>query len=270
MTLSEAIEILRSGGDNDCVYDAKEIFSRIGGFPQYKLVQRTLFTDDESVIRAVERRAAGEPLGYILGTVCLYRETYKVTPAVLIPRPDTEILIEYAVTNLPQGAEIMDICTGSGCIAISTLCNTEGTSALAIDISDEAISVANENSARNGTADRLTLEVADAFTYKTERMFDAILSNPPYVRENVYNTLQKEIFFEPKIAFIGGDDGLDFYRMITARYKENLKKGGFIAYEIGYDQGAALAEISHSLGFSCEIIKDLSGNDRVAVLRLPT
>lgn len=268
MTLSEAIELLQAAGVDDCVFEARRIFSEIGRVPPYMLASRAFFTDDEAVISAVERRATGEPLGYILGKVSLFREVYKVTPSVLIPRPDTEILIEYAVKNLPSGAEFIDLCTGSGCVAISVLNNTDGTVAKAIDISKEAISLARENSISNGVEKRLDLEVADVFTFKTDDKFDAILSNPPYVKENVYKGLQKEIFFEPKIAFVGGEDGLKFYRAITKAYKGNLKENGFIAYEIGYDQGNELRVIAEENGFACEIIKDLSGNDRVAVLRL--
>lgn len=268
MTLSEAIDLLKNSEVDDCTFEARQIFSEIGGVPPYMLASRSFSTDDEAVISAVKRRAAGEPLGYILGSVCLFRETYKVTPAVLIPRPDTEILIECAVKNLPIGAEFIDLCTGSGCVAISVLNNTENTTAQALDISPEAISLACENSMANGTDKRLTFTVADVFTYKTKKKFDAILSNPPYIKENVYKDLQKEIFFEPKIAFIGGEDGLKFYRAITKAYKGNLKENGFIAYEIGYDQGDELRAVADENGFSCEIIKDLAGNDRVAVLRL--
>ena len=230
MKLSEAIKILRDAGVQDAAFEAREIFSQIGGLPRALLVSQGTECEDEAVISAIKRRALREPLGYILGDVCLYRETYKVTPAVLIPRPDTEVLIDYAVRHLSTGARFLDICTGSGCVAISTLKNTEGTTALAIDISPEAIAVARENRDALGVGDRLELLEADALVYNTGEHFDAILSNPPYIAENVYKGLQKEIFFEPRIAFVGGEDGAVFYRELTKRYKNNLKKGGFIAY----------------------------------------
>lgn len=267
MKLGEAIKRLRDAGVEDAAYEAREIFSRLGGMSKVDLISPHAECQSDAVISAIERRESREPLGYILGEASIYRETYKVTPAVLIPRPDTEILIDYGVKNLPCGARFLDICTGSGCVAISTLKNTESTTALAIDISADALAVARENSGRLGTEERLELIEADALEYSTDERFDAVLSNPPYITENVYKGLQKEIFFEPEIAFVGGEDGAKFYRELTKKYKNNLKEGGFIAYEIGYDQGDTLREIAEENGMSCEIIKDLSGNDRVSVLR---
>jgi release factor glutamine methyltransferase len=190
---------------------------------------------------------------------------------VLVPRQDTEILVDYAVKNLRPGARFLDICTGSGCIAISVLNNTKETTALAIDISGDAIDIAKKNRELNlgesGEA-RLAFRVADALTLECDERFDAILSNPPYIAEEVYKGLEAEIFFEPRIAFVGGGaDGGDFYRELTAKYKNNLSENGFIAYEIGYDQGELLCSIAEREGFLSEIIKDYSGNDRVAVLR---
>jgi release factor glutamine methyltransferase len=267
MKLTEAIKMLESAGIEDAAFEAREIFAVLGGVPKYMLLGPLAESDDSRVISAIERRVSREPLGYILGEVSLYRETYKVSPAVLIPRPDTETLIDFAVKNLGEGARFLDICTGSGCVAISTLKNTKATTALAIDISAEALAVAEENGRLNGVDQRLTLIKVDALTYSTDEQFDAILSNPPYIAENVYKGLQKEIFFEPRIAFVGGEDGADFYRALTKKYKNNLKMDGFIAYEIGYDQGEVLQAIAEENGMRCEIIKDLSGNDRVCVLK---
>ncbi len=268
MKLSEAIKRLREAGIDDAAFEAREIFSRLGGMSRVDLISPYAECQSEAVISAIERRESREPLGYILGEASIYRETYKVTPAVLIPRPDTEILIDYGVKNLPRGARFLDICTGSGCVAISTLKNTVETRALAIDISAEAISVAKENGETNGVFERLELICADALAYSTDELFDAVLSNPPYIAENVYKGLQKEIFFEPEIAFVGGEDGAKFYRELTKKYKNNLKNDGFMAYEIGYDQGDILRGIAEDNGMSCLIIKDLSGNDRVAVLKV--
>lgn len=268
MKLTEAIKRLQDAGAPDAAFEAREIFIRLGGMSRLDLISPAAECQSEAVISAIERRASREPLGYILGEAAIYRETYKVTPAVLIPRPDTEILIDYGVKNLPRGARFLDICTGSGCVAISTLRNTDSTTALAIDISSGALEVARENSSRLGTEGRLELIEADALECSTDEQFDAILSNPPYIAENVYKGLQKEIFFEPEIAFVGGDDGAKFYRELTKKYKNNLKDGGFIAYEIGYDQADVLRGIAEENGMSCEVIKDLSGNDRVAVLKI--
>ena len=207
-------------------------------------------------------------LQYIIGNVGFYREEYLVTPDCLIPRADTEILVDYAVKHLPVGARFADLCTGSGCVAISTLKNTKNTTAVAVDISSGALDVARKNAKQNGVSDRLTLTLADVKQGAVCEGIFALLSNPPYVRDDVYPTLDGEIFHEPKIAFVGGRDGGDFYRRITEIYRDIIDRDGFIAYEIGYDQAELLREIAEQNRMSCEIIKDLSGNDRVSVLRV--
>ena len=267
MKLSEAITLLQNAGIDDPVYDAKEIFRRVGGLSTADLISREASTDSDAAISAIGRRAKREPLQYIIGEVGFYRETYEVSDACLIPRSDTEILVDYAVKNIPRGARFIDLCTGSGCVAVSTLKNTDNTTAIALDLSEDALSVAKRNAAKNGVSDRIGFISADVLSYKPDGEFYAILSNPPYVTSAAYKSLEPEIYFEPKMAFVGGEDGLDFYRSITRAYKDRISEGGFIAYEIGFDQGEALKSIAASEGMSCVIIKDLSKNDRVAVLK---
>jgi release factor glutamine methyltransferase len=225
-----------------------------------------LESSDPTLIDAIKKRAERTPLQYLLGEVGFYRESYKVTCAVLIPRPDTEMLVDYGVRNLPSGARFTDLCTGSGCVALSILNNTEKTAAVAVDISADALAVARENAESLGLSDRIELLLADALTYRAEECF-AVFSNPPYVSEASYAELDAEIYKEPRIAFLGGPDGADFYRVITPLYKDKIDACGFIAYEIGYDQGKILRQIARENGMSCEIIPDLAGRDRVAVLR---
>jgi release factor glutamine methyltransferase len=187
---------------------------------------------------------------------------------VLIPRADTETLVDFAVKNLPEGALFLDLCTGSGCVAISTLKNTAHTRAVAVDLSEGALEIARENAERNGVSDRIEFILGDAKgEIETGEIF-ALLSNPPYVADEVYEGLEGEIFHEPKMAFVGGSDGGDFYRAITPIYRDKIANDGFIAYEIGYDQAELLREIAKDNSMSCEIIKDLGGNDRVAILRI--
>ena len=270
MQVRDVIRVCLGAGIENASYEVKCLYKRFGG-----ISSSIIFGDEVSrspeLYYAIKRRLGREPFSYIMGDVGFYNECYITTPAVLVPRQDTEILVDYAVKNLRHGARFLDICTGSGCVAISVLKNTERTTALAIDISRDAVEVAEKNRELNlgdSGAERLTFDVADALTYECGEMFDAILSNPPYIAEEVYRGLEKEIFYEPKIAFVGGGaDGGDFYRDLTAKYKNNLSKDGFIAYEIGYDQGDLLRDIANREGFSCEIIKDYSGNDRVAVLK---
>jgi release factor glutamine methyltransferase len=269
MKLSDAVKILSEAGIDSPKHEARLLFSHFEGLPSHSLILSDPETENQALISAVKRRSLREPLQYIIGEVGFYKETYKVTPDCLIPREDTEILVDYAVKNLPRGAHFLDLCTGSGCIAISVLKNTQDTSATGADISEGALAIAKENAKRNGVCDRLSLELLDVTkdTPKDGRTFDAILSNPPYVTEKAYSSLEKEIYFEPKLAFVGGEDGADLYRAITKGYKHLLSEGGFIAYEIGYDQSKIITEIAKENGMSAEIINDLSGNPRVAVLK---
>lgn len=266
MTLKEAKEQLEQAGVPDPLADARRIFSELGRLKSYQLLSLSACTDSEAVISAIERRKQREPLQYIIGETDFYRERYKVTPDCLIPREDTEILVDYAVKNIPRGARFIDLCAGSGCIALSVLNNTENTSALLVDLSEGALKVASENALRLGLSERVTLMRSDATKpIKTDKVF-AVLSNPPYVSNSAYTALEKEIFFEPKEAFVGGEDGADFYRSITPLYKDLIEDDGFIAYEIGYDQSEIIKDIAKENEMSVSIYKDLSGNDRLAVL----
>lgn len=266
MKLSEACSILRKAGIESAKHDASEIFSEIGGVPRNEILLSDVATSDERVIRAIERRAEREPLQYIIGKAYFYDEVYEVNENVLIPRSDTEILVEYAVKNIPDGKRFLDLCTGSGCVGISTLKHTRTTSAVLVDISERALEVAKRNAGLNGVSDRAEFLLADVMSEAADGDFYAVLSNPPYVKPEVYSELEAEIFHEPKIAFLGGEDGCDFYRELTRKYKDKISSDGFIAYEIGYDQADALSQIAEKEGLFCKIIKDYSGNDRVAVL----
>ena len=266
MKLSEAVRILEMAGVDSAAHDAMEIFSELLGIGRGDMLISDVETDSERVIDAVRKRAEREPLQYIIGKVYFYNEAYEVNPSVLIPRSDTEILVEYAVKNIPEGKTFVDLCTGSGCVGISTLKNTKNTTAVLVDISDRALLVAKKNAALNGVLKRAELVCSDVLSDTLDGEFYAVLSNPPYVKDEVYKTLEKEIFHEPRIAFVGGEDGCEFYKAITRKYKNKIATDGFIAYEIGYDQGEALADIAEKEGMACRIIKDYSGNDRVAVL----
>ena len=266
MTLKEAIEILKNAGVDSPEYDARELFRAYGGLSS-PIITKDASSDSEQLINAIAERAARKPLQYILGTVGFYREEYKVNPSCLIPRSDTEILVDYAVKNIPEGDIFADLCSGSGCIGISTLKNTKSTRCESFDISEDAVALTRENAEINGVADRLSATRMDLLTESPKGEYFAILSNPPYIAREVYEGLEKEIFAEPEIAFVGGDDGLLFYERLTPVCVNLLKPNGFIAYEIGYDQAESLKRIAELNGCTCEIIKDYSGNDRVAVLK---
>ena len=265
MRLSSAVKRLSEAGIDEARLEARILFSRIGKASECEL----LFDpecDSAELDSAVEARARRIPLAYILGEADFYRENYIVTPDCLIPRPETELLVDYAVNHIPCGARFADICTGSGCIAISTLKNTKDTAAVALDLSEAALKVARANAERNSVSGRIEFIHGDALL-GIEGEFFAILSNPPYVSEAAYAALEAEIYEEPKMAFVGGVDGGDFYREMIPLYKNNLQSGGFLAFEIGYDQGELLRSLGASHGMETEIIKDYSGLDRIAVLK---
>lgn len=223
------------------------------------------FPDKGDFEKAKRRLAAHEPLGYILGEWYFYDETYKVSPDCLIPRPETEHLVEKLIKLLPQGGRFADLCTGSGCIAISTLSHRPDCTAVAVDISEKALALARENAVLNNVSERVDFLCADIKKGNCfgDESFDIIVSNPPYIAADIISILSPEVQSEPRIALDGGEDGLDFYRVLLNEYTKNIKSGGYLIMEIGYDQGRELQELC-----SCNIFKDYSGNDRVAVLKV--
>ena len=221
---------------------------------------------------AVRARADRFPLQYLLGEWEFYRQTYEVTPSCLIPRADTEILVERAIRLLPKNAFFADLCTGSGCIAISTLCERPDTTAFAVDLSTDALAVASRNAEKNGVCDRLELCRADVLSADTAWAMNrprpaAILSNPPYIRSDEWNNLSTEVKQEPRMALDGGADGLAFYRALLRLASAWLAPNGFCLFEIGYDQADELRRLASENGFSCTILRDYGGNDRVAELQ---
>ena len=267
MKLSEAARLLKEGGIADAKREARMLFSALGEFPTSRLLCEDVEADSQRLTEAVMRRAERYPLQYILGEVEFYRESYLVCEDCLIPRSDTEILVDYAVKHLPEGKRFADLCTGSGCIALSVLNNTKNTSAVMLDLSPAALEVARKNTERLGLTDRAELILADATERSVEGEIFALLSNPPYVTESAYAGLEPEIYHEPKMALVADEDGLAIYKRIIPLYRDKIASDGFMALEIGYDQGTALRIIAEESHMSCEILSDLCGLDRVAVLR---
>ena len=218
---------------------------------------------------AVQRREARYPLQYLLGEWTFYRQTYEVSPACLIPRSDTEILVEEAVRLLPRGAFFADLCTGSGCIAVSVLAERPDTRCVAVDKFPETLAMARRNGERQDVSDRMECVCADVLspTYVSGELLDAILSNPPYIPTKDLEGLAPEVGAEPRAALDGGEDGLLFYRKILQMHGERLKPEGFFLFEVGYDQAEAVCRLGAQAGFStCWILKDYGGNQRVVYL----
>ena len=214
----------------------------------------------------IERRAKRIPLQQITGEQEFMGLSFRVNEHVLIPRQDTEVLVEEALNYVRSGMDILDVCTGSGCILLSVLklgkkkCRgiLHGTG---VDLSREALQVAEEN------AGRLQVEAtflhSDLFA-EVQEQYDMILSNPPYIEKAVVETLEEEVrIHEPRMALDGGEDGLDFYRKITAESVQYLREGGQLLFEIGYDQGEAVSALMKEHFAEVRVIQDLAGLDRV-------
>lgn len=228
---------------------------------------REHFPDLNDLAAACARAEGGEPLAYVIGEWYFWNETYRLNRDCLIPRPDTEHLTQWLIENAPRGGRFADLCTGSGCIAISTLAHRPDLTAIGIDISAGALEMAAYNAEANGVSDRFAPILADVLTGEgLEGQFDVIVSNPPYIHTSVIDTLSVQVQAEPRRALDGGEDGMDFYRAILTHYRRYLSPQGVFLLEIGYDQGDAIRALAAAHGLSCEVKKDYGGNDRVAIL----
>lgn len=212
----------------------------------------------------IKKRAERVPLQYITGEQEFMGLTFHVNSNVLIPRQDTETLVEEAIKLVEPGMSILDMCTGSGCIIISILKKCSGIQGIGSDISKQALNVAKENAKLNNVA--VDFERSDMFENLSDK-YDMIVSNPPYIRSDVVPTLMPEVCeFEPLDALDGHEDGLYFYRKIIKECKSFLKEDGKILFEIGNDQGQAVSDMLTYAGFrNVRVIKDLAHNDRVVV-----
>ncbi|MDO5136151.1 MAG: peptide chain release factor N(5)-glutamine methyltransferase [Eubacteriales bacterium] len=221
----------------------------------------------------IHRRGRRIPLQHITGQAFFMGHEFFVNEKVLIPRQDTELLAEEALALLSdeETLEILDMCTGSGCILISLLLEKEKCRGVGADISAGALEVARRNGRALGVLDRIDFLESDLFSHEwfreEPRAFDMIVSNPPYIRTGEIEALMEEVrCHDPRIALDGREDGLSFYRRITRDCLSFLKEGGYLLYEIGYDQGEAVARIMEQEGFAgIQIKKDLAGLDRVVV-----
>ena len=238
-----------------------------------------LYTDSKKILTAeeisrfenlIERRAEKIPVAYLVGTKEFFGFNFVVTDDVLIPRPDTEILTQCAIDFFQNngGKNFLDIGTGSGAICISILKFCRNISAVAVDISEKSLEVAKFNAKKFGVDDRVNFFCGNLFEPVTEKKFDAIISNPPYIPTDDLKNLQAEVKREPKIALDGGEDGLNFYRKIISDAKKFLLPKGLLAFEVGINQAADVKKILEENNFhDAKILKDLSGIERVVLAR---
>jgi release factor glutamine methyltransferase len=214
----------------------------------------------------VARRAAGEPVAYITGSREFFGLEFAVTPAVLIPRPETELLVEWALEHigLETGARVLDLGTGSGCVAISIAHQRPRAQITAVDCSDAALAVANANARQHRLAN-VTFAASDWFIALGGQRFDCIVSNPPYIADGDTHLAQGDLRFEPAAALASGRDGLDAIRLIVATAPRYLNAGGWLAFEHGYDQAARCRRLLQDAGFMQVFTRrDLAGIERIS------
>ncbi len=271
MNYREICELLGRAGIENAQAEAGLLLEHFCGVRASELIFRK--NEDfcsEELENAVHRRMQREPLQYLLGKWEFFGLPFSVSPDCLIPRPDTELLVELAIKHLPAGAHFADFCTGSGCIVTAVLVSRPDTTAAAVDAFENTLAMARKNCTANGVDERVNLALRDLLQPLDgafESKFDCILSNPPYIPTEVVKNLAPELAHEPQVALDGGADGMRFYCHFLSESEKVLAPGGFWLFEIGYDQEKAICDLASELGFACTVERDLGGNPRVAIVR---
>ncbi len=267
--LREAAELLTKAQVPDPEQDALLMLAHLLDLSPMQLrlsMNRELTPEDSARYRALSsHRAKRQPLQYLLHEQWFYGLPFYVDSRVLIPRQETESLCELGIAHLKglPAPAALDLCTGSGAIAVTLKCQCPHARVSATDLSQDALCVAQENARRHHA--EITFHQGDLFAPLEGKTFDLILSNPPYIESAECLTLQKEVLQEPVMALDGGPDGLDFYRRIAAEAHTHLNPGGMLAMEIGYTQAGAVAGLLEAAGTyrSVSVVKDLYGLDRI-------
>lgn len=263
--LKEGKNILEKAGIADCDIDAWLLLEYVTSMRRAEYFIKKSFTVSNEMAQRyfnlVNSRAGHIPLQHITGVQEFMGLKFIVSKDVLVPRQDTETLAEYLLP-LVKKKRVLDMCTGSGCLAISLMKLGGATQCTAVDFSQKALDIAMENARRNSV--NIEFIHSDMFEGVTG-IFDVIVSNPPYIRTDVIDTLMPEVReHEPFMALDGGSDGLMFYRIISKEAGKYLKNGGIVAVETGYDQGRQVVDLFKESGYKDVYVqKDLSGNDRV-------
>ena len=259
-------QLLQAAGIADAKIDAWLLLEMVAKIDRSFYFMHTNDEVDAEVLteyrRVVEKRAEHVPLQYITGEQEFMGMAFKVNSNVLIPRQDTETLVEEALKVIGPQMDVLDLCTGSGCILLSILKNAPTVRGTGSDVSKQALLVAKENAKlHNLEAEWVRSNLFD----NVSGQFDVIVSNPPYIAQAEILTLMPEVGqFEPVQALDGGVDGLDFYRKIVGQAPQYLKENGYLFFEIGWDQGTQVQQLMQEAGFArVTVIKDLAGNDRV-------
>lgn len=268
MVISELVRETASRLKDNALFEAELMVMSALKINRTQLVLRGNTGVESGQISAVsdmvKRRLGGEPLQYILGETEFMSLDFYVESGVLIPRSDTETLVEEVLDKISGGAKVLDICAGSGCIGISIAHYKPDVTVDLLDISEKALNVARKNIICNNVGDRVKVIKTDILKEYPNKKYDAAVSNPPYIETEVIETLQTEVKnHEPRLALDGGADGLEFYRRITEIAPEFLDKGGILAFEIGYNQSERVFSLMERSFENIKVIRDLNNNDRV-------
>lgn len=279
MTLREVLKSLKLklADIDDGDIEARYILEKVSGISYSQMLFKV---DDEiseeiynNALTMVDRRLSGEPIQYILGYWDFMDFTFKVGEGVLIPRPETEILVEYISDKIKNIAEpvIYDLCSGSGCIGLSLKKLNINAKVYLVEKSDKALAYLKENHLTLcGDLDNMTVIQGDILKpedFANLPKADVIVSNPPYIRSDEIPTLQSEVLREPVMALDGGDDGLIFYRCLVSEWTKHLKDGGFMAFECGEDQAEDICKLFSEINFDSEIVKDYNNIQRIVIGR---
>lgn len=275
-TLRKGMIQLKTGNVTEPNLKARLIMQYILNKPRQYLIiyddQVLTLRQEVDYFKAIKRLINGEPIQHITHQQEFMKLSFFVNEDVLIPRPDTEILVEEVIkiAKKIKAKNILDMCTGSGAIAVSLAKYLDNVEITAVDISTKTLNVAKTNAKNNEVEDKITFIESNLFENIVNEKYDIIVSNPPYIKKDVIKTLNKEVQKEPKIALDGGYDGLDFYRKITHQSEEYLKFNGYLCFEIGYDQKKDVIKIiNDERKFTGTYSKkDLCDNDRIVVTRL--
>lgn len=271
----EAIKAFQEAGCDSPEFDAQQLVSYCFGYNKTGLLMNSgASVDDVKLILfedCVKRRCQHEPLQYIIGIWDFYKYSFKVGSGVLIPRPETEILVDFAVGEINKNGykTVFDLCCGSGCIGLSVAKMCPQVKVYCVDISDDALEYTRKNKELLG-CDNVTVvksDVLDGTGFIGLPRPDVIISNPPYIRSAEIAGLQAEVLYEPKLALDGGEDGLIFYRKLSEIWYPLINRGGYLAMECGEDQANDILSLYLEKAEKGRVIKDSAGHDRVVVIK---
>lgn len=257
---------LEAVGIEDYVFEAKQIIKHITGFSNSEILMnytnRLTEFQSNNLTAIIKQRAIRYPLQYIFGEWAFYGREFFVGPGVLVPRADTETLVEVCLKYLKnsESPTVLDLCAGSGCIGITLALEKADAAVTMVEKFPEAARYAERNIKRHGT-DNVTLICGDVLNgAANDKEYELIVSNPPYVPKNEMETVSPEVHYEPETALFGGEDGLDFYRAVITEYKKALKAGGMLAFEVGAGEAAAVEALLEDAGLKeINTEKDLGG-----------